>query len=278
MAENRLYYGDNLDILQRYVTDETVHLEAPVIPPLDVIADISPLNNVAAERPGYPAQKPVALLERFIQASSHPGDTIIDPFCGCGTTIDVAQRLKRRWVGIDITHLAIALIKHRLQDTYGDQVVYQVVGEPEALSDAVALAAEEPYQFHWWALGHRRWWRDWKCRQSYRPLISADWRDACTIVIIVAGMARHQSCVNGQAKVAAVCCGHCLSAPSVGKRCINPRSDGNRRKPISPMESSNRLAARPAVNWRPIGCLSCGRWRRTMRWPIRNISHNYGKG
>jgi hypothetical protein len=65
-------------------------------------------------------------------------------------------------------------------------------------------------------------------------------------------MARHQRCVNGQAKAAAVCCGHCLSAPSVGKRCINPRSDGNHRKPISPMESSDRLAARPAVRWHPI--------------------------
>ena len=102
---------------------------------------------------GYPTQKPEALLERIIQASSNQGDIVLDPFCGCGTTIAVAQRLKRRWIGIDITHLAITLIKHRLRDAFGDQAAYQVVGEPVSLPDAKALAENDPYQFQWWALG-----------------------------------------------------------------------------------------------------------------------------
>ncbi len=77
--------------------------------------DISPINSQAQERLGYPTQKPEALLERLIKASSNEGDTILDPFCGCGTAISVAQRLNRKWIGIDITHLAIGLIKSRLR-------------------------------------------------------------------------------------------------------------------------------------------------------------------
>ena len=92
-------------------------------------------------------------MERIIKASSNEGDTVLDPFCGCGTTIAVAQRLKRRWVGIDITHLAITLIKHRLQDAFGRGVSYQVVGEPVSFPDAEVLAKQDPYQFQWWALG-----------------------------------------------------------------------------------------------------------------------------
>jgi DNA methylase/Restriction endonuclease len=121
----------------------------------DVWADIPPINSQAQERLGYPTQKPEALLERFILASSNPGDTVLDPFCGCGTTVAVAQRLNRRWIGIDITHLAITLIRHRLLSTYGEQVAgeYQVIGEPVSVPDAEALAASDPYQFQWWALG-----------------------------------------------------------------------------------------------------------------------------
>jgi site-specific DNA-methyltransferase (adenine-specific) len=115
--------------------------------------DIPPINSQAAERLGYPTQKPEALLERIIKASSHEGHTILDPFCGCGTAIAVAQQLNRRWIGIDITHLAITLIKHRLLGAFGNQAVYQVIGEPEARPDAATLAAEDPYQFQWWALG-----------------------------------------------------------------------------------------------------------------------------
>ena len=89
------------------------------VPITDVVTDISVISTHAAERLGYPTQKPLALLERIVSASSNPGDIVLDPFCGCGTTVDAAQKLGRRWIGIDITHLAINLIKHRLQDTYG---------------------------------------------------------------------------------------------------------------------------------------------------------------
>lgn len=130
------------------------HLDqAKGIPLQDVWTDISPINSQAQERLGYPTQKPEVLLERIIEASSREGDTVLDPFCGCGTSVAVAQRLKRRWVGIDITHLAITLIRHRLQSAFGDQAAYKVVGEPVSLPDAEALAAQDPYQFQWWTLG-----------------------------------------------------------------------------------------------------------------------------
>ncbi|MEI2726184.1 MAG: site-specific DNA-methyltransferase [Verrucomicrobiota bacterium] len=86
--------------------------------------DISPINSQARERLGYPTQKPLALLERIIQASSNPGDVVLDPFCGCGTTIDAAEKLGRDWIGIDVTQLAISLIKNRLQDTYGRRLKF----------------------------------------------------------------------------------------------------------------------------------------------------------
>ncbi len=119
----------------------------------DIWTDIRPIGAQAAERLGYPTQKPLALLERIIQASSNPGDVVLDPFCGCGTTIDAAQKLGRRWIGIDITQAAMVVIKKRLHDTYGDAANYKVVGEPVTLPDAQALAAQDPYQFQWWALG-----------------------------------------------------------------------------------------------------------------------------
>jgi DNA modification methylase len=119
----------------------------------DVWSDISQLRASMAERLGYPTQKPVALLERIIQASSNPGDVVLDPFCGCGTTVDAAQKLGRAWIGIDITQAAIVVIKKRLHDTYGEAANYRVVGEPVTLPDAEALAAQDPYQFQWWALG-----------------------------------------------------------------------------------------------------------------------------
>jgi DNA modification methylase len=116
--------------------------------------NIPMIAGQAKERLGYPTQKPEALLERIILASSNEGDVVLDAFCGCGTTIAVAQRLGRRWIGIDITHLAISLIKHRLQDTFGDAIAetYQTIGAPTSLPDAETLAAEDPYQFQWWAL------------------------------------------------------------------------------------------------------------------------------
>jgi len=106
------------------------------------------------ERLGYPTQKPEALLERIIQASSDEGDLVLDPFCGCGTTVTVAERLHRQWIGVDITHLAISLMRSRLHDTFGSELSeYEVIGDPKDLSSAEALAQQDRYQFEWWALG-----------------------------------------------------------------------------------------------------------------------------
>jgi DNA methylase/Restriction endonuclease len=123
------------------------------VPSQDVITDIPPISTHAAERLGYPTQKPEALLERIVSSSTNDGDVILDPFCGCGTAIAAAHRLNRSWVGIDITHLAITLIKHRLFNAYGDEVAYEVIGEPVSLPDAQQLAKDDAYQFQWWALG-----------------------------------------------------------------------------------------------------------------------------
>lgn len=120
---------------------------------LDNVWRIACLQPAARERLGYPTQKPEALLERIIKASSNEGDLVLDPFCGCGTTISVAQRLNRNWIGIDITHLAVTLMKSRLRDAFGDGVSYKVIGEPVSLPDAEDLAASDPYQFQFWALG-----------------------------------------------------------------------------------------------------------------------------
>jgi DNA modification methylase len=117
----------------------------------DIWTDIDRINQVADERLGYPTQKPVALLERIIQASSNEGDIVLDPFCGCGTTIHGAQKLKRQWVGIDITHLAISLIEKRLNDAFPG-ITYQVHGTPRDLDGARALAEDDKYQFQWWAV------------------------------------------------------------------------------------------------------------------------------
>jgi len=116
--------------------------------------DIEAIGAHAAERLGYPTQKPLALLERIINASSNPGDIILDPFCGCGTAIAAAQKLGRQWLGIDITHLSIALQKYRLKDMFGleEKKDYTVVGEPEDLDSARQLAHDDRYQFQWWAL------------------------------------------------------------------------------------------------------------------------------
>jgi len=117
--------------------------------------DIEAVGSQAAERLGYPTQKPVALLERIVRASSNEGDVVLDPFCGCGTAIAAAQKLGRRWIGIDVTHLAVTLIKQRLRDEFGPEITaaYQTIGEPVDGAGARALATEDPYQFQFWALG-----------------------------------------------------------------------------------------------------------------------------
>jgi hypothetical protein len=129
--------------------------EMPGVQIQDIWTDIGPIGAHAQERLGYPTQKPETLLERIICSSSSEGDLVLDPFCGCGTTVQVAQRLNRRWIGIDITHLAIGLIKKRLSDSFGPEIksTYDVIGEPTDLAGAGQLAAENKYQFQWWALG-----------------------------------------------------------------------------------------------------------------------------
>jgi len=120
----------------------------------DVWTDIAPLQGSSSERLGYPTQKPLPLLERILESSSDVGDIILDPFCGCGTAVVAAQKLNRRWIGIDVTHLSISLMKYRLKDSFNlvEKKDYAVVGEPEDLSSARQLAKDDRYQFQWWAL------------------------------------------------------------------------------------------------------------------------------
>jgi hypothetical protein len=147
-AEGRLRHTfDGMPEYKRYLD------EMPGVSLQDIWIDLNPIVAGTAERLGYPTQKPEALLERIINSSSNEGEVLLDPFCGCGTAISVAQRLKRQWIGIDITHLAITLIKHRLENAYQGAAKYKVIGEPVSRSDAEVLAATDPYQFQLWALG-----------------------------------------------------------------------------------------------------------------------------
>jgi len=109
------------------------------------------LNSQSHERLGYPTQKPVALLERIIAASSNDGDVVLDPFCGCGTAVHAAEKLKRQWIGIDVTHLAISLIEKRMKDAF-PAVTFTVEGTPKDLASACDLALRDKYQFQWWAV------------------------------------------------------------------------------------------------------------------------------
>lgn len=148
--EGRIWYPEDKSKrprLKRYLD------EMPGVLMGNVWTDIPPINSQAQERLGYPTQKPEALLERIIRASSNEGDLVLDPFCGCGTTVAVAERLHRRWIGIDITHLAISLMKSRLHDTFGpDLSAYDVIGLPQDVHGAAALALQNRHQFEYWAL------------------------------------------------------------------------------------------------------------------------------
>ena len=117
----------------------------------DDVRSLGGLGAKAQERLGYATQKPLALLERIISASSDPGDTVLDPFCGCGTAVHAAEKLDRRWIGIDVTHLAIGLIRRRMQDAFPG-IKIEVVGEPKDLEGARYLAAAKPTQFEYWAV------------------------------------------------------------------------------------------------------------------------------
>ena len=144
----RIYCARPGDIpqLKRYLGE----LDGQAVPELWL--DIPPINPMAKERLGYPTQKPEALLDRIINASSNKGDVVLDAFCGCGTAIAVAQQLNREWIGIDITHLAISLLRYRLADAFDDDVKYEIIGEPKDAASAAALALQDRYQFQWWAL------------------------------------------------------------------------------------------------------------------------------
>jgi len=146
--EDRLHYpaktGGRLR-LKNYID------EMPGVPIQDMWTDIGSIGGTSPERLGYPTQKPLALLERIITSSCPQDGVVLDPFCGCGTTIAAAQEAGRAWMGIDVTYLAVSLIKSRL--TAKGVSDYKVLGEPTTSDDAAQLAADDPYQFQWWALG-----------------------------------------------------------------------------------------------------------------------------
>ena len=152
-SEGRIFYTRNGIPRRKRYLDESQGRKSQ-----DNWTDIQALRSYHKERLGYPTQKPEALLERIISASSNEGDVVLDPFCGCGTAIAVAERLRRKWIGIDITHLAISLMKSRLQDAFAaDLSPYRVIGAPQDIAGARALAQDSAndgrYQFEWWALG-----------------------------------------------------------------------------------------------------------------------------
>jgi DNA modification methylase len=148
-AEGRIYWPKRGTMPQykRYREE----LKGKAVP--DIWDDVNRINPVGKERLGYPTQKPKALLERIILASSNKGDLVLDPFCGCGTTIEAAEELGRRWIGIDVTHLAIGLMKARLTGAFEGRCKYTVIGEPNDAAGAAQLASEDKFQFECWALG-----------------------------------------------------------------------------------------------------------------------------
>ncbi len=145
--EDRLVYSKSgIAYLKRYLED------SKGVPLQDWWDDIQMLRGIQkGERLGYATQKPIALLERIISLSSNPDDVVLDPFCGCGTAIHAAQKLGRQWIGIDITHLAINVMRRRMQDAFPG-IEIEVIGEPKDLEGARALAFQDKYQFQWWAL------------------------------------------------------------------------------------------------------------------------------
>ena len=138
--------SDGIPQLKRYLEDQ------PGVPAQDMIVDIRPLHNLARERLRYPTQKPQALLERILAASSNPGDVVLDPFCGCGTTIHAAETLHRRWIGIDVSYAAVLVIQDRLA-SWLPNTEYEVGGIPSGEAEARALAQLDDYTFQQWAVG-----------------------------------------------------------------------------------------------------------------------------
>lgn len=121
--------------------------------PMDDVWDLPIIAPSAKERIGYPTQKPEALLERIIKASSNEGDIVLDPFCGCGTTVAVAEKLRRKWTGIDLTYLSIDVIKKRLEKNHiKENEHFKVYGEPKDVYSAGKLAEQKPFEFEVWAI------------------------------------------------------------------------------------------------------------------------------
>ena len=148
-AQGKVFYTKNGIARRKRYLDESQGLKMQ-----DFWGNIEALRSWHKERLGYPTQKPIALLERIIEASSNEGDVVLDPFCGCGTAVAAAQKLNRGWMGIDITHLAVALMKSRLKTGYGlvAGIDYEVVGEPVDVGSAKALAVQDRFQFQYWAM------------------------------------------------------------------------------------------------------------------------------
>jgi site-specific DNA-methyltransferase (adenine-specific) len=144
--EGRLFFPKKLDARLR----KKIYLEESLgVPATDIWDDLPPIHASAAERLGYPTQKPRALLERIIAASSNPGDVVLDPFCGCGTAVDAAQKLGRQWIGIDVTHIAIGMIENRMREGYPG-IDFETIGVPKDLASAERLALDDPHQFQQW--------------------------------------------------------------------------------------------------------------------------------
>ena len=145
LLEDRIVFSNSgIPNLKYYITD------SPGVPLNDNWYDVSLIPSSSSESLGYPTQKPLALLERIINASSNPDDVVLDPFCGCGTAVEAAQKLDRQWIGIDITNLAISLIEKRLRDSFPG-IHFEVIGTPKDLEGARDLALRDKYQFQWWA-------------------------------------------------------------------------------------------------------------------------------
>jgi DNA modification methylase len=128
--------------------------EMPGVPAQNLWDDVSVINNRSREFLGYPTQKPLALLERIISASSNEGDVLLDPFCGCGTAVHAAEKLNRRWIGIDITHLSVSLVEKRMKQAFpklAEKGAFEIIGTPQDFEAAKDLAERDKYQFQFWA-------------------------------------------------------------------------------------------------------------------------------
>ncbi|MDR2116764.1 MAG: restriction endonuclease, partial [Planctomycetaceae bacterium] len=153
IADSLIYFTSNGIPRYKQFLDE---MEG--VPVQDTWTDFYGLSSHDKERLGYATQKPLALLERIIKASSNKGDVVLDAFCGCGTTVDAAQSLHRCWIGIDITYQAISLILKRLSDRYGKKIVNGIAisGVPRDIEAATALAQKQDdrlrKEFEKWAI------------------------------------------------------------------------------------------------------------------------------